>query len=61
VTEPLVDTLPHPQPPETLHPAVEPTPELARKNMIWAWLLVALFLLLFGGTFAVAYIYLWLS
>ncbi len=37
---------------------VEPTPELARKNAIMGAALFALFLLLFGGTFAVAFIYL---
>jgi hypothetical protein len=35
--------------------------ELERKNMIWGWALVGLFIVLFGGTIAVAYIYLWLS
>ena len=44
-----------------LHEPVELTPELARKNMRWGWSLVALFLLLFGGTFLVSYVYLWLS
>jgi hypothetical protein len=57
VSEPI----PQPSAPETLHPAVEPTPELARKNLLWAWLLVGLFLLLFGGTFLVGFAYLWLS
>jgi len=33
-------------------------PELARKNVIFGWILFGVFLLLFGGTFAVAYIYL---
>jgi hypothetical protein len=33
-------------------------PELARKNVILGWILFGVFLLLFGGTFAVAYIYL---
>ena len=37
---------------------VEPTPELARKNAMMGLALFALFLLLFGGTFAVAFIYL---
>jgi hypothetical protein len=37
---------------------VEPTPELARKNAIMGLALFALFLLLFAGTFAVAFIYL---
>ena len=33
-------------------------PELARKNTLLGWLLFGVFVLLFGGTFAVAYIYL---
>ena len=32
--------------------------ELARKNARMGWLLFGLFLLLFGGSFAVAFIYL---
>ena len=40
---------------------VQPDAELARKNMRWGWALFALFWVLFGGTFGVAYIYLWLS
>ena len=35
--------------------------ELRHKNMRWGWALLGLFVLLFGGTVAVAYIYLWLS
>ena len=35
--------------------------EIARKNMVFGWALLGLFVLLFGGTVAVAYIYLWLS
>jgi hypothetical protein len=35
--------------------------EVARRNMIWGWALFGLFVLLFGGTVAVVYIYLWLS
>ena len=35
--------------------------ELARKNLRWGWALFALFLVLFGGTVGVAFIYLWLS
>jgi nitrogen fixation protein FixH len=35
--------------------------EIERKNMIWGWALLGLFLVLFGGTIGVAYIYLWLS
>jgi hypothetical protein len=33
-------------------------PEIARKNMIWGWTLFAIFLVLLGGTVAVAFIYL---
>ena len=46
---------------EHLREPVELTQALARTNMRWAWSLVALFLLLFGGTFLVGYVYLWLS
>ena len=46
---------------EDLREPVELTPELARKNVRWAWSLVGLFLVLFGGTFLVGYVYLWLS
>ncbi|HEY2327680.1 MAG TPA: hypothetical protein VGH52_09370 [Gaiellaceae bacterium] len=35
--------------------------DIARKNIVFGWALLGLFLLLFGGTIAVAYIYLWLS
>ena len=35
--------------------------ELARKNLIWGWSLLAVFLLLFAGTVGVAYVYLWLD
>lgn len=37
---------------------VEPTPELARKNLAFGLALLAVFLLIFGGTVAVAFIYL---
>jgi hypothetical protein len=57
----MVEPLPAPRPPDTLHEAVEPTPELARKNLIWAWSLLGLFLVLFAGTFLVALAYLWLD
>lgn len=32
--------------------------ELARKNNLWGWALFGVFLLLFAGTFAVAFLYL---
>ena len=34
------------------------TPELARKNLILGWALFGIFVLLFAGTVAVAYLYL---
>ena len=35
--------------------------ELARKNLQWGWALFGLFWVLFGGTVAVAFVYLWLD
>jgi hypothetical protein len=35
--------------------------ELARKNLRWGWALFGLFLVLFGGTVGVAFVYLWLD
>jgi hypothetical protein len=35
--------------------------EIAHKNMVWGWALFGLFWVLFGGTAAVAFIYLWLD
>jgi hypothetical protein len=57
----MTEPLPQPVPPETLRPAIEPDAALARKNVRFAWALVGLFLLLFGGTFLVAEAYLWLK
>jgi hypothetical protein len=57
----MTEFLPPSRPPDLMHAAVEPTPELGRKNMRWAWSLAGLFLLLFGGTFGVGLVYLWLS
>ena len=47
-------------PPDLMHDAVGPSTELARRNARLALGLTLLALLLFGGTFAVAYGYLWL-
>ena len=38
---------------------LEIDPETARKNARLGWALFGVFLLLFGGTIAVAFIYLW--
>jgi hypothetical protein len=49
------------RPPEATYEAIEPDAALARKNAIWAWSLVALFLILFAGTFLIGFVYLWFS
>jgi hypothetical protein len=45
-------------PPQTSYPPVDPVGEVARKNMVLGLGLFALFLLLFGATFLVAFVYL---
>jgi hypothetical protein len=57
MTDPLTDV----REPDTLHEAIDLTPELARRNALWAWALLAFALILFGGTFLVGLTYLWLS
>jgi hypothetical protein len=37
---------------------MELSPETERQNLIWGWGLLVLFLVLFGGTVGVVYIYL---
>ena len=61
MTGELVEPLPEPRGPETTYEAIEPDAALARKNIRLAWLLVVLFVLLFGGTFLVGLAYLWLD
>jgi hypothetical protein len=36
-------------------------PELERKNLVWGWLLAALFVVLFAGTFVIGLVYLQLD
>ena len=57
----MSEPLPETRPPDTMYEAIEPDETLARKNIRFGWLLVGLFILLFGGTFLVAYAYLWLD
>jgi hypothetical protein len=57
----MAEPLPETRPPDTMYEAIEPDAALGRRNARFAWLLVGLFLVLFGGTFLVAYAYLWLS
>ena len=54
----MTEPLPEPRPPETTQEAVSPDAELARKNNLWGWALFGVFLLLFGGTFGIALVYL---
>jgi hypothetical protein len=48
-------------PPDLMRDAVGPSPELSRRNVRFALALVVLALVLFGGTFGVSYLYLWLT
>ena len=47
-----------PAPPRTTYAPVEPTPELARKNIVLGIALFAIALLIAGGAVAVSFIYL---
>ena len=58
----MAEPLPEPTPPTTLvEPPDNAEREIARKNIEWGWALLGLFILLFGGTVGVAFVYLWLS
>jgi hypothetical protein len=58
----MAEPLPEPAPPETMHEARDSADrDLARTNMLWGWALFGVFVLLFGGTVAIALVYLWLS
>lgn len=58
MAEPLAESTP----PEALVDAPDTSDaEIARRNIVWAWSLFALFCVLFGGTVGVAFIWLWLS
>jgi hypothetical protein len=54
VTEPVPET----RPPDVTVQPVEPDQELAHRNNVFGLALFGLFLLLFGGTFVIAFIYL---
>ena len=54
----MTEPLPEPRPPETTQEAVSPDADLARKNNLWGWALFGVFLLIFGGTFGIALVYL---
>jgi hypothetical protein len=57
----MAEPLPEPEPPHTTVDPGEAERELARRNAAWGWGLFALFVVLFGGTFGIAFVYLWLS
>jgi hypothetical protein len=52
------EPLPEPVPPRTTTEPIEPTGEVARKNVVLALALVAVGLLLAGGAVLVSFIYL---
>jgi hypothetical protein len=57
----LTEPVPEPPPPRTTEPPVDPSLELARKNLAWGLALFGIFVLLFGGTVLIALAYLWLD
>jgi hypothetical protein len=44
-----------------MNDAVGPSPELSRRNLRFALVLVVLVVALFAGTFGIGYLYLWLT
>ena len=56
----MSEALPPSRPPDLMTSAVEETPELARKNMRWAWSLSGSPCCSSAARFAVALVYLWL-
>ena len=57
LTEPVDEPRPSAPVPKPREP-VDPLRELAHKNTVFGWALFGLFVLLFAGTWAVAFIYL---
>jgi hypothetical protein len=54
----MTERVPESAPPRTTHPPVEPTPELARRNLLLGFSLLGAAILMAGGAIAVAFIYL---
>ncbi len=54
----MTERLPEPTPPQTVHPPIEPSPDVARRNTILGLSLFGLVLLIAGGAVLVAFIYL---
>ena len=57
----MTEPVPQPPPPRTTVPPIDPSAELARKNLAWGLALFGIFVLLFGGTILIALAYLWLD
>jgi hypothetical protein len=57
----MSERLPEPAPPETVHPSIESSAEIARRNAVLGLALFGLALLIAGGAVAVALIYLHFS
>lgn len=59
----MAEPLPEPITPQAMQEPPDALVEgaLARKNIVWGWALFGLFGVLFGGTFGIAFVYLWLS
>ena len=54
----MTERLGEPAPPRTTYPPVEPGPELARKNMVFALALFGVVVLMAAGAVLVSYLYL---
>jgi hypothetical protein len=54
----MAERLPEPLPPRTTTEPIEPTGDVARKNIVLALALVGIALLLVGGAVLVSFIYL---
>ena len=57
----MSEPLPEPPEPEGMHAVADTDAELAQRNLQFGWALAALFVVLFAGTFGVAFVYLWLT
>jgi hypothetical protein len=54
----MAERLPESPPPRTTHPPVEPSPELARKNVVLGLALFGIALLFAAGAVVVSFVYL---
>ena len=54
----MTEPVPERRPSDITVPPVEPDRELAHRNNVFGLALLGLFLLLFGGTFVIAFVYL---